>query len=91
MAPEKIRDCAGRIRLLLTELRLLPPDSQIGDSNSLFDASVLDSLRLMELVPPLEQRFGIRVDIEDLTPDNFDSLETIAGFVVRKTGAADAR
>ena len=45
---------------------------------------LLDSLRLMELIPLLEQQFSIRVAVEDLTPDNFDSLTSISRYVMER-------
>jgi acyl carrier protein len=40
----------------------------------------------MELVGFLEQRYGISVGDEDLTPENFESVERIEAFVERKRG-----
>ncbi|MCP5471094.1 MAG: acyl carrier protein [Steroidobacteraceae bacterium] len=77
-------ECIARIRALLTELRFLTSASTVGDAESLFDAAVLDSLRLMELIPLLEQQFSIRVAVEDLTPDNFDSLTSISRYVMER-------
>ncbi len=77
-------ECIARIRALLTELRFLTSASAVGDAESLFDAAVLDSLRLMELIPLLEQQFSIRVAVEDLTPDNFDSLTSISRYVMER-------
>lgn len=77
-------ECIARIRALLTELRFLTSASAVGDAASLFDAAVLDSLRLMELIPLLEQQFSIRVAVEDLTPDNFDSLTSISRYVMER-------
>lgn len=52
----------------------------------LLAAELIDSLGITELVAFLEGRFAIKVDDEDLTPDNFRSVDAIAAFVVRKGG-----
>jgi D-alanine--poly(phosphoribitol) ligase subunit 2 len=59
----------------------MPADSAVRDNQSLFDAGVLDSLRLMELVPQLEARYGIRVAVDDLGPENFDTIAEISRYV----------
>lgn len=52
----------------------------------LLAADLIDSLGITELVGFLETRFGIKVDDEDLTPDNFRSVDSIVAFVARKGG-----
>jgi acyl carrier protein len=45
---------------------------------------VIDSIGVMELVAFVGQQFNISVEPEEITPDNFDSVERIARFVERK-------
>lgn len=71
------------IRSQLTELGFLDRQTapQIADGESLMDAGVLDSLRLMDLVPELEGRFAFRVAPTDLLPENFESIIGITEYV----------
>lgn len=69
------------IRTQLREMGLLSEQRRISDAESLMDAGALDSIRLMELVTRLEQKFGIAVDQDDLIPENFDSIAGIAHYV----------
>ncbi len=75
------------VRTQLLALGLLDAESRVTDTESLMDAGVLDSLRLMDLVPELEKTFGITVEAEDLTPENFDSISAITIFVAGKSRA----
>jgi acyl carrier protein len=52
----------------------------------LLAADLIDSLGITELVTFLEGRYGIQVADEDLTPENFKSVDAIAAFVTRKGG-----
>jgi acyl carrier protein len=38
---------------------------------------------VMELVHFVEEAFGVKVADDDLTPDNFDSVERLAEYVER--------
>jgi len=69
------------MRELLKETGLLSNGIPLGDSDSLFDQGILDSLRLFDLVSMIEPRFGIRVRDTDLVPDNFDTLANLAAYV----------
>jgi acyl carrier protein len=71
----------SQIREVLAHMGCLDSARQLGETDSLFDAGVIDSLRMMELVAQLQQRFGISVDQNDLTPENFDSIAAISRYV----------
>ncbi len=50
-------------------------------SESLFDAGVLDSFSLVDLVAGIEQAFGIKIPDSDLNPRQFDSIEYIEKYL----------
>ncbi len=51
---------------------------------NLLASDVLDSLGIMELVSFLEEQYGISVADRDLTPENFQTVDSIVAFVGRK-------
>lgn len=57
---------------------------------SFLETGIIDSTGVLELVGFLEERYGIKVADEDLTPENLDSLARIEQFVERKRAAAEA-
>ncbi len=59
----------------------------LADDTSFLEAGILDSTGVMEVVAFLEKQFGIRVDDEELTPENLDSIASIGEFVSRKLQA----
>jgi acyl carrier protein len=64
---------------------LLFGESQImyDDDTSFLAAGILDSMAVMELVAWIEATFGMKVDIRDITPENFDSVNRLAAFLRR--------
>ena len=85
---QQCHDLGLQLREQLRELGFMPVGASDGDEQSLFDSGVLDSLRLMELVARLEARYGIKVEADDLIPDNF---ETILGMASYLRGRLDRR
>ena len=57
-----------------------------GDDDSFLERGILDSTGVLELVGFIEKQFSIRVEADEITPDNLDSLDKLAAFIIRKTG-----
>ncbi len=85
-------DTAGirsSLRAFLTDsvLPLARVDS-FADGDSFLEKGILDSTGVLELVGHIEKQYAIRVEAEEITPDNLDSLDKLVAFVSRKTGRA---
>lgn len=44
---------------------------------------LLDSLMMAEVVIAIEDHFGIEIDGDDIIPDNFKNVDTIAAMVMK--------
>jgi acyl carrier protein len=75
---------ATAVREFVVENFLFGDDTGFADSSSFRDEGVVDSTGVLELVAFLETTFGIKVAGDEYTPENLDSIEKIADFVVRK-------
>jgi acyl carrier protein len=72
---------SGRIRGFVRSRFPLARNLDFSDEDSLLDAGVIDSLGILDLVGFLEETFGVQASDEDLNPENFDSIATLARFV----------
>lgn len=74
----KIRDFIAH-NLLFSE-----QDFPYDDDASFLKEGVIDSLGVIELVTFVGKEFRLQVEPVDVTPENFDSVNRLAGFVQRK-------
>jgi acyl carrier protein len=72
------------IRRFLSERAWLTDDTKMSESDSLLEKGVIDSVAMVELVSFIEANFEIRIQDEELMPENFDSLASIATFISSK-------
>jgi acyl carrier protein len=78
-------DPVSEIRDYICETMLIGlSDQSIEPDESLLQRGILDSTGVLELVEFLQDRFGITVQDEEITPDNLDSLNSIAAYLRRK-------
>jgi len=61
----------------------------IGDNDSFMEMGLIDSTGILELLEFVEEAFTIKVDDEEVIPDNLDSLERLTLFIERKMKHAD--
>ena len=67
--------------------RLAPASGRtdIGDEADLIDSGIIDSLGIFQLVAFLEERFGIAIGDEEITPENFGSVMAIERLVASRS------
>ena len=58
--------------------------STLGDDDQLVESGIIDSLGIMTLLSFIEENFSIQIQGEDLVPENFASISTIAVLVDRQ-------
>jgi acyl carrier protein len=75
----------------LTELFAKKLNLEVSSVDTdLVGTGLLDSLALVELLAQLEEAFGLSISTDDLELENFRSINSIAGFVARRTMAVQA-
>jgi acyl carrier protein len=56
----------------------------IDSMTSFLESGIIDSTGILEIVHYLEEEFAIKVEDEEIVPENLDSLRNIAAYVQRK-------
>ena len=54
-----------------------------ADSDSLVDDELIDSLDLVSLVAEIMDEFGVKIAVDDITPENFNSLDAMLALIRR--------
>ena len=74
---EKLEDI---VRSCLLEVLELPPETELAVDGELYSYG-MDSLRCMELVVMLEEKFECLFPFEHMVLDEIDTIEKICGFL----------
>jgi len=56
----------------------------LNDSDSFLEKGIVDSTGILEVVSFIEESFSIKVEDEELLPDNLDSINHLVDFVQKK-------
>jgi len=70
---------------------LFEPDQQALEPDAdLLNQGIIDSMGVLQLITYMEETFGIQVSDEEITPENFRSLNTLMSLVQqRNRGSTD--
>lgn len=64
-------------------LEEIKPTMNLTDIQNIIDGGYMDSMELMSLISKLMDIFSFEMDIEWITPENFNSVDAIAALVDR--------
>jgi len=77
-------DIESEVRSFVITNFLFGQPLELRAEESLLGGGVIDSTGVLELVDFLEERYEIKVEDEEVIPDNLDSVKNIATYVARK-------
>jgi acyl carrier protein len=72
------------IRSFIVETFLFGDQTQIADDTPLLERHIVDSTGVLEIVAFLEDHHGIRIEDDELTPENLNSIKNICKFLKTK-------
>jgi acyl carrier protein len=74
----------SEIRQFITDKFLFGDNRQLDNNESLLEAGIVDSTGILEIVAHLEAYYGIKVDNDELIPENLDTIASIGIFLEKK-------
>ena len=57
---------------------------KLNDDDSFLENGILDSTGVLELVAFIEENYDIKIQDEELIPENLDSINNLINYVQRK-------
>lgn len=64
-------------------LKEVKPNKNLEGLTNIVEGGYLDSFEIMNLIMALSETFGIDIDFEEITAENFNSIEAMVAMVER--------
>ena len=58
---------------------------QMDNAQSFLETGIIDSTGMLELVSFIEEHYQIKMDDDELIPDNLDSVNNVVNYITSKT------
>ncbi len=81
---EPLETYRKQVREFLLSSFYVADASSLDVDTSLLDQGIIDSTGVLEVIGFIEETFGITVEDTELLPENLDSIEGIAQYIIRK-------
>jgi len=59
-------------------------ESELNNNDSFLEKGILDSTGILEIINLIEETFSIKVEDDEMVPDNLDSVDNIVAYVDKK-------
>ena len=59
-------------------------ETEFSDSDSFMEKGIIDSTGILEVITYIEENFNIKIEDDELIPENLDSISNIVNFIGRK-------
>ena len=73
-----------KIRAFVVDNFLFGDGSYLKDDTSFLEERIIDSTGILQIISFLEEEFGIRINDDEILPENLDSLSYITVFLNNK-------
>ena len=71
---------------LLELLKGIRPDVDFENETALIDDGLLDSFDVVSIISEIDDVFGVQIRINELDPENFNSVESIWNLIQKLKG-----
>jgi len=68
---------------ILTILKGIKPTKDLSQIDNIIEGGYLDSFEFMALIAELNTAFDIEIDLDDMEPANFNSVDAMAAMIQR--------
>ena len=72
-----------KVIAILNEVK---PTRDLSDVQDIIEGGYLDSFELMSLIAMLGESFGVEIGIDEIVPENFNSVAAMVAMVERLQG-----
>ena len=77
-------DLSTKIKHFIVENFLFGNEDGLTDDTSFLEEGIIDSTGVLELVTYIEEEFKVKIDDEELIPENLDSINNITYYLESK-------
>ena len=80
-------DIKSTLKAFITESFMLGAESTLfSDDDSFMEKGIIDSTGVLELLQFIEETFAIKVEDDEVLPENLDTIINLERFIKKKTG-----
>jgi acyl carrier protein len=78
---------ATALREFISDNFLFGTEADFSNDDSFLELGIIDSTGVLELIAHVESTYGLKIEDDELLPENLDSIDNLVCFINRKQTA----
>ena len=78
---------ATALRQFVNDNFLFGADEDYSNDDSFLEMGIIDSTGVLELIAHVQSTYGLKIEDDELLPENLDSIDSLVDFINRKQTA----
>lgn len=78
---EKTGDIKETLRKFIIDNYLKTGKVYLTDNDSFLEKGIIDSIGVIELVAFIREKYGIKIKVTEIVPENFDTLNNLEKYI----------
>ena len=71
-------------QFIVSELVRDSSDCEFCETTPLIESGIIDSMGIVKLLAFVDETFSVQISDDEISPENFETLDTLAALVSRK-------
>ncbi|MGB2706004.1 MAG: acyl carrier protein [Candidatus Omnitrophota bacterium] len=72
------------LRRFIISNYLKSDSARLDDGDSFLEKGIIDSIGVIELASFIQEKYGIKIEVPEIMPENFDTLNNLERYITKK-------
>ena len=79
-----MQDIKKTLKDFIRKNYLKKENAELSDTDSFLEDGIIDSIGVIELASFIQEKYGIKIAVPEIMPENFDTLNNLEKYITKK-------
>ena len=79
-----MQDIKKMLKTFIVKNYLKNENAKHSDDDSFLEEGIIDSIGVIEIASYIQEKYGIKIAVPEIMPENFDTLNNLEKYITKK-------
>ena len=79
-----MQDIKKMLKTFIVKNYLKNENAKLSDDDSFLEEGIIDSIGVIEIASYIQEKYGIKIAVPEIMPENFDTLNNLEKYITKK-------